>query len=326
MTLGELGEFGFIERLAARVHASPGVTIGIGDDAAVVTPTPGHVTLVSTDMLVEGIHFDLSYTDPFTLGRKSLAVNLSDIAAMGGHVRHALLSLAVPRTMTLEFLDRFMDGLLGKAAEFNLSLIGGDTCASPTGLVISVTVMGEQLPALVVNRQGARPGDLVFVSGTIGDSALGLKLLRRGETGGATIRHLDPDPRLREGAALAAAGLPSAMIDISDGLLADLGHILRLSGVGADLSLDKLPLSPHYRQHFSRETDTDPFALALAGGEDYELLFTAPPDRAPKIHQLFTDFNIPVTVIGRIVSEGLRVAGLDGSDYIPSSRGFNHFQ
>lgn len=325
MRLAELGEFGLIDRIAGRVPRQAGVRIGIGDDAAALEPTPGCVSLVTTDMLLAGVHFDLALCDPVTLGRKSLAVNLSDIAAMGGRPRHCLLSLAVPRDLPVEFLDRLTTGFLEVAAEFDVALVGGDTCASLGGLVISVTVMGEQRPERVVSRSGARRGDLIFVTGTLGDSALGLKLLRAGERGGAAVlRHLDPTPRVREGLALAEAGLPTAMIDVSDGLLADLGHILDLSGVGAGVELARLPLSPAFTAQMPG-LGNDPFLLPLAGGEDYELLFTAPPDRKDAVTEALAPLGTAVSVIGEITVAGLRVVGADGSDYPVAARGFNHF-
>lgn len=325
MKLKELGEFGLIDRIAAQVTGRAGVRLGIGDDAAALDPSPGSVTLVTTDMLLEGVHFDLSFSDPLTLGRKSLSVNLSDLAAMGGKPRHALLSLAVPRDLPVEFLDRFTEGFLERAGEFGVALVGGDTCASRSGLVISVTAMGEQLPERVVSRSGARPGDLIFVTGTPGDSALGLIQLRSGERAGAPVRkHLDPPPRVREGVALAEAGIPTAMIDVSDGLLADLGHILDLSGVGALLELARLPLSPSLRERWSRLGE-DPYRLPLAGGEDYELLFTAPPEAEEAVRELLAPLGTQVSAIGEITGAGVRVVAPDGSDYPVAVQGYNHF-
>ena len=325
MRLRELGEFGLIDRIAGQVNGKAGVRLGIGDDAAVLDPSPGQVTLTSTDMLVEEVHFDLSLCDPHSLGRKSLAVNLSDIAAMGGRPRYALLSLAVPPELPVEFLDGFTAGFLEMAARFEVALVGGDTCSSRKGLVIAVTIMGEQSPDRFVPRSGARPGDLIFVTGTLGDSALGLKLLREGErAGGPVERHLDPLPRVREGLALAEAGLPTAMIDVSDGLLADLGHILDLSGVGATVELARLPLSPSFFAQIPR-LDDDPYLFPLAGGEDYELLFTAPPDRADAVREALAPFGTPVTTIGEITAAGVRVVGADGNDHPVAARGYNHF-
>jgi thiamine-monophosphate kinase len=326
MKLRELGEFGLIDRIAGRISPRPEVRIGIGDDAAALAPSPGCVTLVTSDMLVEGVHFDLTLCDPFTLGRKSLAVNLSDIAAMGGTPRHFLLALALPEQLPVEFLDRFVAGLLDMAAAFDVTLVGGDTCASRNGLVIAVTVMGEQLPERVVTRSGAQTGDLVFVTGTLGDAALGLKMLRSGErTGPAVARHLNPSPRVREGLVLAEAGIPTAMIDISDGLLADLGHILKLSGVGGSIELARLPLSETFRMH-RFATGEDPFQFPLAGGEDYELLFTAPPDRRDDTLKLLEGLGTQATVIGEVNAGNLlQVIDPNGGHCRVTARGYDHF-
>lgn len=326
MKLNELGEFGLIERIAARVSPGAGVTIGIGDDAAAVVPTPGLLTLATSDMLVEGIHFDLAYCDPLTLGRKSLAVNLSDIAAMGGKPRWFLLSLALPHELSSEFLDSFIDGMLQLAREFDVTLIGGDTCASGAGVVISITVLGEQRPELVVQRSGARLGDLIFVTGTLGDAALGLELLRHGKRENLPAkRHLDPSPRVREGVALACAGLPTAMIDLSDGLLADLGHILDNSGVGARLEVGRLPLSGSFLE-YSATLPGDPLLFPLAGGEDYELLFTAPASQETAVREIMTRLSTQVTLIGAITSaRGITALAPDGTVYPTPRRGYNHF-
>ena len=327
MKLRELGEFGFIDRLSRIVNLQAGVRLGIGDDAAATEPQVGTLTLTSTDMLVEGVHFDLSYSDPYSLGRKSLAVNLSDIAAMGGRPRFVLLALAIPPTLSVEFLDIFTAGFIALAEEHGVALIGGDTCSSKSGLVISVTVMGEQEPIRVVTRAGAQPGDLLCVTGTLGDAAVGLELLRRGEREGWCVRrHLEPTPRLREGERLAAAGLPTAMIDVSDGLLADLGHILEKSGNGALIELTRLPLSGPYREAIAR-LSLDPYAPALAGGEDYELLFTLHPDRWQETRQLFEQEGTGVEHIGTIRPEpGIVVIGPDGLPWEPVAAGFDHFR
>lgn len=326
MKLQEIGEFGIIGRISSRVADGAGVRIGIGDDAAAAEPTPGRWLLVTSDMLLEGVHFDLSYTDPYRLGRKSLAVNLSDVAAMGGEPRHFLLSLAVPPGVTVEFLDRFTEGMLDLAREHGVTLMGGDTCRSSSGLVISVTLHGEQIPELVVRRGGARPGDHVFVTGTVGDSALGLELLRQGERQGWVVeRHLDPTPRVRAGLALARAGLPSAMIDVSDGIAADLGHILELSGVGARLVLDRLPLSPAFRA-LAPAVTPDPALLALTGGEDYELLFTVPAERSGEVAPLLAESGLTATPIGEITAGcGLVLTGADGREVPLAGGGYNHF-
>lgn len=326
MNLRSLGEFGLIDRIAARVSSPQGVRCGIGDDAAAVEPSPGCVQLLTSDMLLEGVHFDSSYTPPELLGRKSLAVNLSDIAAMGGNPRWFLLSLGLPSTLPLEFVDRFVTGLLSMADEHHVTLIGGDTCSSRSGLVISITLIGEQLPDLVTYRGSAQPGDLICVTGTIGDSALGLAQLRAGiSTGDPVARHLDPTPRCATGRALAEAGIPSAMIDISDGLLADLDHILKRSGTGAQVETDRIPLSTDFKDTACRFAE-DPLQLAMTGGEDYELLLTLPPQRYDDAQRLAAETGVPLTVIGKVNAQaGLSVTDRTGKSHDSATHGFSHF-
>jgi thiamine-monophosphate kinase len=325
VNLAELGEFGLIGRIARAVSSRADVVTGIGDDAAVTIPVPGNAQLTTTDMLLEGVHFDLAFTPPRLLGHKALAVNLSDIAAMGGVPRHCYLALALPPGMTVEFVDEFMAGLLELGERHDVVLAGGDTCASRSGLVISLTVVGEQAPERVVGRGGARSGDQIFVTGVLGDSALGLRLLRQGvREGGAVQRHLAPIPRLAEGRMLAERGLASAMIDISDGLLSDLGHICRRSAVGALVELPLLPLSAEFRAVAA----VDGAAVAdlpLSGGEDYELLFTVPPERAGEVGALFAAAGTPVSRIGEISAGRLLVRDGHGEISAPRQRGFDHF-
>lgn len=325
-SLPELGEFGLIGLISSKVAASEHVPIGIGDDAAAFSWRHGSLGLVTSDMLLEGVHFDLSFSDPYRLGRKSLAVNLSDIAAMGGTPRNFVLSLAIPATLSVEFIDEFTAGMLELAGEFGATLVGGDTCASRGGLVVSVTLYGEQEQHRIVRRSGARPGDGIFVTGTLGDSAMGLELLRRGQREGYCIeRHLDPRPRCREGRALAEAGLATAMIDVSDGLLSDLGHITGSSGVGARVRLDRIPLSPEFVRHLDPASDKG-HGLACSGGEDYELLFTAPPRHRHGISALCSGFGTPVTEIGEITaSPGVQVISAEGEAVPVGRTGFDHF-
>ncbi len=326
MKLADLGEFGLIDRIARRVSPAPGVLIGIGDDAASVRTGDGRVSLLTSDMLVEGVHFDLTTTDPVRLGRKSLSVNLSDIAAMGGIPRYVLLSLAIPPTIPAEFVEELVGGMNGCADRFGATLVGGDTCASRRDLVLSITVVGEQTSDRVVSRAGARPGDLVCVTGDLGESALGLRELQAGvRVSPAIDRHLDPLPRMETGRLLAEAGIPSAMIDVSDGLLADLGHILERSGVGAELESDLVPLSPYFRETAGRYHAT-PLELAVTGGEDYELLFTVPPAREAELRRFAAGMSCPVTVIGRITAEkGLSLRDRCGTPVVVAGSGYRHF-
>ena len=351
--LADLGEFGFISRIAAAARPGTGVVTGIGDDAAVTALTPGMQLLTSTDMLLEDVHFRRSWHDPFLLGRKSLAASISDIAAMGGIPRWSLLSLAIPSQTPVAFLDEFTRGYLAMAGEHGVALIGGDTCSAKHGLAISVTIMGEQLPELILRRSGARPGDEIWVTGTLGDAAMGLKLLERGfgsaqppntiqtpNTANTTTpppdcslsgveglisRLLDPTPRTSAGIALAESGLVSAMIDISDGVLADFGHIAELSGVGGLFYLERLPLSAAFRAVAAR-FDHIPYPLALSGGEDYELCFTASPSDRKKIDQLMKKCGIEATAVGIVTSSPeIRVVMADGSEFTHEISGFKHF-
>jgi len=332
--IGELGEFGLISRIASSVADGEGVITGIGDDAAVTALSPGMQLLTSTDMLLEGVHFRHSWHDPYRLGRKSLAVSISDIAAMGGIPRWALLSLAVPHDSSLEFLDAFTRGFLDLAAEHGVALIGGDTCSSRAGLAISVTIMGEQKPERIVRRGGAQPDDDIWVTGTLGDAALALASLEKGafpstltaqEKEYLASRLLDPSPRTEVGRALAEAGLISAMIDVSDGLLADFGHIAEQSGFGGTIRLDTLPLSPVLRA-VSPPHSLSSHDFALAGGEDYELAFTAPAAHREKIVQLMKKSGIGAQPVGIVTaSPGVTAVLADGSTYAPQSRGYNHF-
>jgi len=266
---------------------------------------------------------------------------------MGGIPRWSLLSLAIPPDIPLEFTDEFVRGYLAMANEQGVTLIGGDTCSSRSGLVISVTIMGEQLPELVLRRSGARPGDEIWVTGNLGDAALGLKLLEGGfdsaqpanfahsttrppdcslsRVEGLVSRLLDPTPRTKTGLALAESGLVSAMIDVSDGILADFGHIAELSNVGGILRLADIPLSPQFRAAATRFSSF-PHELSLSGGEDYELCFTAHPDRREKIIALMKKCGVEAAPVGIVTSSPeVTVHDADGALYHPINQGFNHF-
>jgi thiamine-monophosphate kinase len=345
--LSSLGEFGFISRIASIARTGTGVVSGIGDDAAVTALTPGMQLLTSTDMLLENVHFRRSWHDPYRLGRKSLAVNISDIAAMGGIPRWATLSLAIPPDLPLDFLDEFTRGFLAMAGEHGVGLIGGDTCSSKQGLAISVTIMGEQLPELILRRSGARQGDEIWVTGTLGDAAMGLRMLEGGfdsarpanaahptpQSPGSTLsgvegllsRLLDPIPRTAAGNALAESGLVTAMIDISDGILADFGHIAEMSGVGGVIRLADLPFSPQFRAA-ADDLPAFPYALALSGGEDYELCFTAGPDSREKIVAIMKKCGVEAAPVGIVTSSPeVNVHDAAGQSFHLPHQGFNHF-
>ena len=326
-TLTALGEFGLISRIAARVASHESVITGIGDDAAVTALTPGMRLLTSTDMLLENVHFRRAWHDPYTLGRKSLAVSVSDIAAMGGIPRWALLSVAIPPDLSLAFIDDFMRGFMELAAEYHVTLIGGDTCSSRTGVMISVTIMGEQYPDLIVHRSGAQPDDDIWVTGTLGDAALSLSLLENG-TGASEILHsrlLNPTPRVAVALALAEAGLATAMIDVSDGIRADFGHIAESSGVGGAIWIADLPLSEMFRAQAAELPDI-PAHYALSGGEDYELCFTADRFNREKIVACAKKCGIAATRVGIVTNfSGVTVLSRDGTPFTAPADGFNHF-
>lgn len=330
MRLAELGEFGLIDRIRSRFPQPVLPELGIGDDAALLAPSAGRQLVVSTDLLAEGVHFERSFGPLRLLGRKSLAVNLSDLAAMGATPRWFFLSLAIPAGFPLEEILALLDGLSDQATQHGVQLAGGDTCGSRSGLVISITIIGEQRPELILKRSGARPGDDIWVSGHLGDAALGLKLLKEGNRlGGAAdyllLRHLDPTPRTDLGIRLAASGLVTAMIDISDGLLADLGHICEQSGCGAEVALENLPFSSPFRDYAGLQPQFC-WQLAASGGEDYELCFTAPADHQSAICELAKTAGIPVTVIGKVTDSRQVQAYLpDGTIFQPTASGYTHF-
>jgi thiamine-monophosphate kinase len=330
MELREIGEFGLINRIRKSMAASdPDLIQGIGDDVAVVG-LGNKVLLVTTDILIEDIHFDRSWIDPYRLGKKALAVNLSDIAAMGGTPRYFLISLGLPKNLPLSFFSSFYRGLKEGAKRFHVALIGGDTSLSQK-IVINICLLGEGKKGELLFRKGARIGNDLFVSGTLGDAALGLKILQKeglqGRTRGLIGKHLSPCPRIELGQAITGHRLATAMIDVSDGLLIDTTHLLEESGVGACIWEDRIPLSGLYRK-WIHAYSKKPYEIALTGGEDYELLFTASPEIRERISSLARSLKIPITRIGEILhkKQGLHIIRKDGKDYSPSRLGFEHFR
>jgi thiamine-monophosphate kinase len=329
MKLTEIGEFGLIkviEAVAAQAEKGKGVIKGIGDDVAIIRSAPGKVLLATTDLLLEDIHFTLAHTNPLALGKKALGVNLSDIAACGGRPTAFLVSLALPAEQEVAFVKALYQGMLEQAAEFGVSLVGGDTSRGEK-LMISIALLGEAEEGEVVYRHGAKHGDGIFVTGTLGDSALGLEQLRRGEKEGYPVQqHLNPSPRVREGEAIAREGLATAMIDISDGLVADLGHILEASRAGAQIQLAQIPLSEEYCNQIGTY-QSDRYRLALTGGEDYELLFTARPEKEEAVGNVAQELGTPITLIGEIIeaSAGLKIMDADGKELSIQQKGHDHF-
>lgn len=276
----------FIDRIRrAAGRTVPGLRLGIGDDAAAVAPTPGRLMVAASDLLAEDVHFRRRYFSPGDLGFKVLAVNLSDMAAMGAIPRWCLLNLALPRDGAERFGEECIAGLLDLADAAGVTLIGGDTSASNGGILLDVTILGEVEPDAILTRSGARPGDRVFVSGELGAAAAGLKLLENEAVAPMTEpdrrairRHLKPDPRLALGRFLAVNRLATAAMDISDGLSLDLSRLAEASAVGAVIESGKIPV-------FASASGQNGLDLALNGGEDFELLFTVAPENADRVSQ-----------------------------------------
>jgi len=329
MKLSRLGEFGLIDRIRRTASAGPGVRIGIGDDAAWVANSSGS-SLVTADLLIEGVHFDLRWTSLFDLGYKSLAVNLSDIAAMGGVPAYAILSLGIPVSFDTNDIDNLYRGINTLARQCGVSIVGGDTNIAKS-LIISVCVIGGP-PPQPVRRSGAKVGHDIYVTGTLGDSALGLKLLQRKSPGmkqkspvaQLLKRHHQPTPRIAAGVLLARQKLATAMIDVSDGLLQDLGHICRASRTGAMIWEARLPLSRAYRAIAGQ----DGTYYALTGGEDYELLFCARPSDRSRIEKLERRVGLAITRIGTCVTANRGITVLDSCGKLVSTRskGHDHFK
>ncbi len=324
MKLRDLGEFPFLHRLRQRVPNDPRVLLGIGDDCAALS-LPG-MTVITTDAMIENVHFRREWTAFSTLGAKAFATNASDIAAMGAGPTFALLSIGAPLDCEVEDLDAFFDGFVQTASAYDAALIGGNMSAAPC-FMISVTLLGQAHDG-IVKRSGACPGDDVYVTGTPGDAALGLRLLQEGRDDAPArtlkARFLAPTARVAIGRALAARRLATAMIDVSDGLLQDLGHLCEASGVGVAITAASVPLSPEY----SAIAGDHEWTLALTGGEAYELLFTVPAERRADVADLADREQCRITHIGRIVpyAEGIQVYGPDGKIAIPAQVGHDHFR
>jgi len=333
LKFSEIGEFGFIESIKKECITSlKGVIKGIGDDCAVFGPYSGRVLLFTTDMLVEDIHFLRDKLTHYQLGWKAIAVNLSDIAAMGGRPLYILISLAIPAKTNVELIQDLYKGMKDICEHYTVNILGGDTVASPDKLIINISLIGDTKEEEVIYRSGARSGDKIYLTGNVGDSFAGLKILKNeisppNSIGSHFIKvHNEPKPLIETGRIIATSGLASAMIDLSDGLLSDLGHICKESGVGAMLFRSKIPLSSELKLLASR-TKFNPLDLALSGGEDYILLVTVHEANSKDFELLFKDKRpSPLYLIGEIrEEEGIRMVNDDGSIEEIDIRGFNHF-
>jgi len=305
--LCDIGEFGLIGRLAKLFPGGKDVISGIGDDCAVIKHL-GRCLLFTTDALIEDVHFDLRYTPPVLLGYKSLAINLSDIAAMAGKPLAAVVTLGAPPETKVDFILDFARGLRTCASKYKCPIVGGDTVKSMKGIIINVAVVGECTGDPVL-RSRAKPGEFVAIAGALGESLAGLNLLRikarkaKLESGDKIYRqkivraHLKPEPLLKDALALKSALRITSMIDVSDGLSSELNHISRESGVKILVDADKIPLSKQLRK-FCRETGENPLEMALIGGEDYALLFTFPKSRRARLGRV--PARAQLTVIGEV--------------------------
>jgi thiamine-monophosphate kinase len=318
MLLSKTGEFGLIKKLKKQCSGNmKDVSVGIGDDAAAVR-IKKDTAIVTSDMLIEGVHFDLAFTTFFQLGYKFLAVNLSDIFAMGGKPEYFLVSLGIPGHFKTSYIEELYEGLMKLSKKHAISIVGGDTCRSKSGLVLSGTLIGTA--GKIIKRSGAKAGDGIYVTGTLGDSAMGLQLLKKrnrkmnkfsftSPSSMLTKKHLMPEPKPLKN----TSGVTS-MLDISDGLLIDLNHICEESNVGAVIYKDKIPVSRELAET-AKKAGLDPLRFSLKGGEDYELLFTAPPN-----------YKTAAYKIGEITKKDRLIIDKNGRETRFKAEGYEHFK
>lgn len=312
MKISDLGEFGLIDRLNQKIRTGTDVVVGIGDDTAVLSShKKGLYTLFTCDMFVEDVHFTRGEVTPYDLGWKAMGANISDIAAMGGIPRHAVVSIGLTGAEDIKFADELYRGMRTVARKFGVDIVGGDTVSSPKAVVVSIALTGEAEKGRCVLRSGARKGEAILATGRLGGS-----LLRK---------HFSFIPRVREARYLTSCVRVSAMMDITDGLVADLEKICAASGVGALLFAENIPVSSDAVRMKGTKT---PLERALSDGEDFELLFTMPKGDVPALMRNFRKrFKIPLSLIGSTTPEkGVRVMGADGAVFEPGEKGYDHFR
>ena len=330
--LSQLGERKILKTIFRKfTKNSPGLKVGMGDDAAVVQPRQGWNLVYTTDTLVEKIDFDFAYSTYEDAGHKAMAANLSDIAAMGAFPKHFLLNLGIPSETSLSNLLKLFYGASRLAGEYHTSLIGGDLSEAPV-LMIGITLIGEVRPPLAVLRSTASPGDILFVTGTLGDSKAGLELLKKNGSFNPVSwkktlvkRHLNPLPRLHEGQFLSQKRLATAMMDISDGLYTDILNLTEASGVGADIQVDNLPVSAPLLE-YGMSRGINPSLLALSGGEDFELLFSVSQKNLKKMIRLIQSGRITAKLVGKVTRrKGVRYFDREEKILKIKNKGFEHF-
>jgi thiamine-monophosphate kinase len=348
-TVADLGEHAVIDRIAACARVKAGfVSVGLGDDAAVIEPARNLAEVVTTDSLVEGIHFDRAYVPAAAIGHKALAVNLSDLAAMGAEPRAALLSLVLPGAMRVADFDEMIGAFAALADRCGVALVGGNVARSPGPLVLDVTAIGSVKRRRAMLRRGARPGDGIYVSGQVGAACAGFLACRAGaapagaagaagqagvtgvaapdDMSACAERFLRPDPRVRLGLLLGRNRVASACVDLSDGLSDGVRRIAAASGVGAEIDGDAVPVPAEARRWFELVEGRDALAAAMSGGEDYELLFTVPARRRRALESVARlAGGVPCTKIGTVTADRRLVVVRQGAR-TPISEGYAHFR
>ena len=331
MKLKDIGEFGFIERIKGGcLIRDENVIRGIGDDCCVFRTSAEAASLLTTDMLVEQVHFLLEAIPPYQLGRKSLAVNMSDIAAMGGTPKEAAISIAIPDTVDLDYLDALYDGMKDMAKEFEVNLLGGDTASSPGPLIINIALVGEARGEEILYRSGAKVGDVVFLTGPVGSAAAGLDIIlkERGydEWEELIEAHHNPYPQIKTGRTIASMKVANSLIDVSDGVAADLGHICAESKLGAIIEEKMIPTTEQFRAYCERFRE-DSRHLSLHVGEDYVLLGTVPLEAVTRLQEALESSGCQFHPIGKTVAEsGLRLEDRNGSVEVIGAKGWDHFR
>jgi len=333
--VAECGEHALIARIRSRLSAPPWVVVGPGDDAAVLEPVRRALDVLTTDAQVEGVHFDRRFVPPDAIGHRALAVNLSDLAAMGARPRAALLSMALPSSLEVAEFDQVVDGLLALAARYGVALVGGNITRTPGPMVLDVTATGTVHRRKILTRAGARAGDDVYVTGTLGDAAVGLLRLQEAQEAGSpggheteagsTARYLRPDPRVRAGLLLGRNRAATSCMDLSDGLADGVRQIAHASAVGITLEAAAVPMRARSREWLSQRGQ-NPLDVALSGGDDFELIFTVRPRQAGRlraVRRLLGD--LPITRIG-VVTTSRRLIVKDESGERDLPEGYEHFR
>ena len=330
-SVADLGEHALIQRIRRRAtFVSPSVVVGIGDDAAVVEPDGGMLAVITTDALVDGVHFDRRFCPLDAVGHRALAVNLSDLASMGASPRHALLSMGLPSSLAVSELDDLLDGLFDLATRFHTTVIGGNITWSNGPLFVDVTAVGSAKRRRLLLRDAVRAGDDLYVSGEIGGAAAGLALLRASadtsaEFNGCRQRYLRPQPRVSLGTQLGRNRAARSCIDLSDGLADGVYQLAASSRVGMVVTAEDIPIAPDARLWFERQ-GTDPVTATLTAGDDYELLFSAPPSRRRAVNAVGRlAGNLPLTRIGLATKDGVCLLRRNGKEE-PLSGGYEHFK